>query len=268
MTDRAFVIEPTDAVYRRRIETRPADGVVLAAMEDFIHHFALRLHHDGEVVTAVDVAAERTPWTTCPDGARAIASIVGTRLVDVGDLRSWIGSRSVQCVHTTDLAVIAATAAARGVPRDHELRMTGIGQPERTITMWIDGVEWATWVIGDEGIVDDGRSGRFAGRRLDAPSFSEWIADLSADEREAAAIMRRASSVGLGRGLDMDGWTDATAGGNPLDSCHTYRTDVVHLSRRNRGTQRETDEDAPGTAVPGATAWESFPDPAPDPAGG
>lgn len=259
MTDRTFVIEPTDAVYRRRIETRPADGVVTARMEDFVHHFGLRLHHDGFVVTAVDVAADRTPWTTCPDGARAIASIVGTALVEVGDVRSWIGSRSVQCVHTTDLAVVAAAAAVRGVDRDHEMRMSGIGAPERTITMWIDGQEWATWVIDAIGVVDDERSGHFAGMPLDARSFSTWIADLTTDDREAAAIMRRAASVGQGRGLDMDAWTDATQGGNPIDSCHTYRPDIVHLARRERGTHRETDADEPGTPVPEPTTWVRLP---------
>jgi len=255
MTDRVFVIEPTDAVYRRRIETRPSAGVVSAAMEDFVHHFALRLHHRHGVVTAVDVAAERTPWSTCPEGARALVSIVGTALTDVGDVHRWIGSRSVQCVHTTDLAVIAAAAALRGSARDHEVRMWGIGAPERTITMSIDGAEWATWVIGPAGIVDDPRSGRFAGRSLDARSFSAWIAELSADDREAAAIMRRASTIGLGRGLDMDVWTDATQGGNPVDSCHSYRTEIVHLARRNRGTSRPTDDEPPGTPVPPATSW-------------
>ena len=258
MTERVFVIEPTDAVYRRRIETRPSDGVVYAAMEDFVHHFALRLHHDAGVVTAVDVAAERTPWSTCPDGARALASLIGTDLTEVGDVRQWIGSRSVQCVHTTDLAVIAAAAAVRGTGRDHEVRMWGIGGPERTITMSIDGVEWATWVIGDAGIVDDARSGRFAGLPLDTRSFSGWIADLSVDDREAAAIMRRASTIGLGRGLDMDAWTDATQGGNPVDSCHSYQPEIVRVARRNRGTARATDTEPPGTPVPPATAWVSL----------
>lgn len=258
MSDRAFVIEPTDAVYRRRIETRPSPGVVDAAMEDFIHHFALRLHHDGAVVTAVDVAAERTPWSTCPDGALALASVIGSPLVEVADVRSWIGSRSVQCVHTTDLVVIAAAAARRGTARAHEIRMWDIGRPERTITMSVDGVDWATWVIDETGIVDDSRSGRFAGRSLDARGFSAWIADLSDDDRESAAILRRASSIGLGRGLDMDSWTDATEGGNPIDSCHSYRPEIVHIARRNRGTQRATDIEAPGTPVPPATAWVSL----------
>lgn len=258
MTDLDFVIEPTDAVYRRRIETRPSAGVVVAAMEDFMHHFALRLHHDGAVVTAIDVAAERTPWSTCPDGARALVSLIGTGLTEVGDVRQWIGSRSVQCVHTTDLAVIAAAAALRGSARDHEIRMWDIGRPERTITMAIDGVEWATWVIGPDGIVDDTRSGRFAGRPLDARSFAAWIAELSADDREAAAIVRRASSIGLGRGIDMDTWIDATEGGNPIDSCHSYRPEIVHVARRNRGTARATDAEAPGTPVPPATAWVSL----------
>lgn len=260
MTERTFVIEPIDEPYRRRIETRPRDGVVEAVMEDHIHHFALRLQHEDGIVTGVDLAPERTPWTTCADGSRAVVSIIGTRLVDVADVRSWIGSRAVQCVHTTDLAVVAAAAALRGVDRDYEVRMTGIGHPERTITLWIDDDEWATWVIDGTGIVDDERSGRFAGRSLESDAFSVWLrGSLAAEDREPAAILRRASSIGLGRGLPIDDWHDATEGMNPLESCHTYRSDVVLSSRRNRGSARVTDLEPRGTRVPEPTTWESLP---------
>ena len=257
MTERTFVIDPIDDVYRRRIETRPRDGVVEAAMEDYIHHFALRLHHDGTIVTAVELAPERTPWSTCADGSRGVASIVGTPLTEVGALSTWIGSRAAQCVHTTDLAVVAAAAAVRGTDRDYEVEMTGIGHPERTITLWIDGVEWATWVIDGLAIVDDDRSGRFAGLALDAPSFSAWMAELlGPEEREPAAVLRRASSIGLGRGLPIDDWHDATEGMNPLESCHTYRAEIVQLSRRNRGSARANDGEPRGTAIPTPSAWE------------
>lgn len=256
---RPFVI--SDGTYRRRIELRPGRGVVDAAMEDFIHHFAIRLHHDGEVVTSVDLAAQRTPWSTCATGARGVASIIGTRLDAVADLKGWIGARNEQCVHVTDLAVVAASAALRGAARDYEIRMTDIAQPERTATMWIDGERWAQWVIAAGDVVDDARSGRFAGMPLlDAMAFSAWMdAHLPSDDREPTAVLRRATSIGLGRGVPIDTWHDASEGLNPPETCFTYRSEVVLTSRR-AAPVRFTEDDALGTPLPPADAWEHLAD--------
>lgn len=257
MTVDGFALQPSDDAYRRRIEIRVTPEMVEAAMEDYIHHFAIRLHHDGARILAVELSTERTPWTTCADGARGLARLIGTPLSDVADLSTWIGARRDQCVHTTDLAIVAAAAALRGSDRDYELRMAGIGHPERTITLWIDGAEWATWVIAETTIVDDHRSGRFAGLPLDAPSFSRWMTELlDPDEREPAAVLRRASTIGLGRGVPIDSWHDASEGMNPLESCQTYRADVVFISRRNRGTTRRTEDDPLGTLLPKVGGWE------------
>ena len=257
MTELPFVI--TEGTYRRRIELRPRPGVVTAAMEDYLHHFALRLHHTDGVVTGVDLSADRTPWTTCGDGARGLAALIGTPLASVGDVTTWIGSRSSQCVHTTDLAVLAAAAALRGEDRDYEVRMTDLATPERRITMWIDGAEWATWVIAANAVVDDDRSGRFAGLPLDAAGFSQWMTEhLADDEREPAAVLRRASSIGIGRGIAIDSWDRATEASNPPESCHSFRSDIVQLGRRNRGSQRATEDDALGAALPAPASWESL----------
>lgn len=251
------MIETTDDIYRRRIEIRVGPERVEAAMEDYIHHFAIRLHHDGVRILAVELSTERTPWSTCREGARGLSRLIGTPISEVADVRTWIGERRDQCVHTTDLAMVAATAVLRGADRDYELRMSGIGHPERSITLWIDDVQWATWVIAENAIVDDHRSGRFAGLPLDAGSFSRWMADLlGPDERESAALLRRASSIGLGRGVPIDSWHDASEGMNPLESCHTYRADVVFTSRRNRGTTRRTEDDPLGTPLPVVRDWE------------
>ena len=249
-------IEPIDEVYRRRIEARVAPGVVEAAMEDYIHHFAIRLHHDGAIVTSVDIAPERVPWSTCPEGAIGLRRLIGVRLDEIGDLGTWIGTRADQCVHTTDLAVVAAAAACRGVDRTYEFLMSGIGHPRRVASLLIDGEQWATWAIEGQSVVDADVSGRFAGLPLDRAGFSRWVAEnLSADEVEPAAVMRRATSIGLGRGLDVDSWPNAAFSRPGDDSCHTYRPAVVELSRRIVGSQRETEADPVGTAIPSATRW-------------
>jgi len=251
------MIEAIDDAYRRRIEVRVRPTIVEAAMEDYIHHFAIRLHHDGTRITGVEISTERTPWTTCADGARGLANLVGVPLAEVADPSAWMGARRDQCVHTTDLAVVAAAAALRGADRVYEVRMTGIGHPERSITLWLDGAQWATWVIAEQVIVDAERSGRFAGLGLDAPSFSRWVTELlEPEDREPAAVLRRASSIGLGRGVPIDTWHDASEGMNPLESCHTYRAEVVFTSRRNRDSARRTEDDALGTPIPDVVDWE------------
>ena len=246
-----------DEAYRRRIEVRLDDHVVEAHLEDYLHHFGVRLHHDGVVITAVELAAERTPWATCTDGALGARRLVGVALAEVADLDVWIGSRADQCVHVTDLVVIAAGAALRGADRTYEVLMTGIGHPERTATLHVDGAVWGSWVLEGFGgeIVDDARSGRFAGGSLERSGFSDLLATLDASDREPAAVLRRASMIGLGRAVDADSWPDASVGANPVGSCHTHRPEVVVLATRNRGSQRLTEQDPIGTPVRPVREW-------------
>ncbi len=243
-------IPPTDHPYRRRIELRPATGVVGAAMEDYIHHFAVRLHHDGSTVTAVEVAPERTPWSSCAVGAAGLARLEGVALEDVADLDRWMGGRPSQCVHTTDLAVLAAAAARRGEERTYEVWLTGIGHRRRRATLLVDGSEWATWEIEAFAVLDEGR---FAGLTLDRRSFSAWVAaNLDADGAEAAFVLRRGSIIGMGRSLPMDEWRHPVEARPADDSCHTYCTDVAGVAVRNVGTARATEVDGPGAPIPAA----------------
>jgi hypothetical protein len=249
-----FVV-PTDEPYRRRIELRPGDGAVEAAMEDFIHHFGLRLHHDGTVITAVEVAPERVPWTTCPEGAAGLLRLEGVALAEVGDLDRWTGGRPAQCVHTTDLAVVAAAAARRGVDRTYEIRVTGSFLERRRAVMDRDGENWADWTIEGERVLDDPR---FVGLTLDRPGFSAWVAEhlgAGSDEAEAAFVLRRASIIALGRGIDMDAWTHPDDARPADESCHTYRTDVVPVSLRNAGSGRANDADGEGAPIPPSHNW-------------
>ena len=246
-----------DEAYRRRIEVHVDDAVVEAHLEDYLHHFGVRLHHDGATITAVELAPERTPWATCTDGALGARRLVGVDLASVADLDTWIGSRADQCVHVTDLVVIAAGAALRGADRTYEIVMTGIGHPERTATLHVDGRPWGAWVLAGYGgdVVDDERSGRFAGASLERSGFSSLLASLDVADREPAAVLRRASMIGLGRAVDADTWPDASVGANPAGSCHTHRPEVVMLATRNRGSHRATERDALGTPVPAVSRW-------------
>jgi hypothetical protein len=246
---------PTDLPYRRRIELRPSEGLVEAAMEDYMHHFGLRLHHGGGVITAVEVAPERTPWSSCGDGAAGLLRLEGTRLDAVADLRSWMGGRVHQCVHTTDLVLLAAATARRGTPRTYEILITGSFQGRRRAVMSVDGEPWADWVIVGQSVVGDDGNPRLP---LGQPGFGEWVAEhlqQGSVDAEATAALRRATVIAMGRGLDMDAWTHPDDARPADGSCHTYDPAVVPVSLRNVGSCRPTEDDGVGALIREPRSW-------------
>ena len=238
---------PTDDPYRRRIELRPSEGSVGAAMEDYVHHFAIRLHHDTAVVTAVEVVPQRVPWATCPQGAAGLHALVGVPLAEVADLDRWMGGRDTQCVHTVDLAVLAAAAALRGGDRTYEVWLHGVGQDEMRATLVRDGDDWATWRTSGMSVLDEGR---FAGLTLDRAPFSAWIDEhLDVDDREAAFVLRRGLIIGLSRAVIHDAW-ERPDDARPADgSCLTYAAPAVHAARITI-SPRPTERDGRGTPIP------------------
>ena len=242
-------LEPTESPYRRRIELRPSPGVVAAAMEDYIHHFAIRLEHDGATVIAVEVVPQRVPWTSCPEGAAGLHRLVGVPLAEIATLDRWMGGRVTQCVHTVDLAVLAAAAARRGGDRTYEVWMTGAGGRRPQVTLHRDGEVWAAWTIVGNEVVD---GDRFAGLTMDRRGFSAWIdAHLDEEEREAAFVLRRGAVIGLSRAVVMDDWVHPDDA-RPVDqSCHTYGTGVASVALR-AGRPRRTEDDGLGAPLPPA----------------
>lgn len=239
---------PTDDPYRRRIELRPSERSVGAAMEDFVHHFAIRLDHDGTVITAVEVVPQRVPWATCPQGAAGLHSLVGVPLAEVADLDRWMGGRAAQCVHTVDLAVLAAAAALRGTDRTYEVWLHGVGQAEMQATLVLDGDDWATWRTVGMAVVDEGR---FAGLTLDRAAFSAWIdGHLDADDREAAFVLRRGLIIGLSRAVIHDQWVHPDDARPADGSCFTYAPPAVHTAAVTM-SPRPTERDGRGTPIPG-----------------
>jgi hypothetical protein len=246
---------PTDLPYRRRIELRPSEGVVEAAMEDYMHHFGIRLRHCDGVITAVEVAPERTPWSTCADGAAGLLRLEGTRLDAVIDLKSWMGGRAHQCVHTTDLVMLAAATALRGTPRTYEILITGSFRERRRAVMSIDGEPWADWSLAGQSVVGDDS---IVVLPLGQPAFGAWVAEHlepGSVDAEATAVLRRATVIAMGRGLDMDAWSHPDDARPADGSCHTYDPSVVPVSLRNVGSVRPTEADGVGAPIPAPTAW-------------
>ncbi|MCD9624066.1 DUF2889 domain-containing protein [Rhabdothermincola salaria] len=235
--------------YRRRIEIVPGAGSVDAAMEDYIHHFRVRLAHDGTRITAAEAVGVRVPWSTCPVGAAGLAALAGTSLDDAVLADRWVDDRRTQCVHTVDLAALAAAHALDAQPLVYEVHIELASFVERRARLTRDGVELLDWELHGQEVVGDGP---YAGMALDRRPFSQWLETrVPADEREPVVVLRRACSIGLGRLMDLDA-IEVASDARPADeSCHTYRTGVPELSRRCTGTARETEVDPPGTPIPG-----------------
>jgi hypothetical protein len=229
-----------DATYRRRIMLEPSGAAITAEMEDYMHHFRVRVvHRDGEV-TAADAEGVRVPWTSCPGGAAGIRALVGTALAEAHHADSWASDRSGQCVHVVDLALLAAAHAYDATPTTYMIELAPVAQPVRRATLWHNGEPALAWTLEQDTITS---AGPMHGVSLAGKDFFPWVGvHLSAGEQEAARVLRRACSIGVSRGLDPDVYTSATELRGPANSCYTFRPEVTLVARRTRGSARRTEE--------------------------
>lgn len=237
------------ATYRRRIEIVPGEGVVDAAMEDYIHHFRVRLDHDGTTISRAEATGVRVPWSTCPVGAAGLAALAGTTLTDAVLADRWIDDRASQCVHAVDLGALAAAHALDARPLAYEIRVDMISFAERRAVLWRDGEELLDWPLQGQTVVGEGPS---AGMGLDRRSFSTWLErKVAAEDHEATFVLRRACNIALGRLLDLDAFTVAGEVHEADGSCHTYRVGVPEQAVRCVGTVRHTEIEPDGSFIPG-----------------
>ncbi len=226
--------------YRRTIELRPAIGVIEAEIEDYLHHFRVRLTHDGERVSDAVGTAVRSPWQTCPTGAAGVQALVGIDLASAATHSSaWVTDRSDHCVHVLDLATLAAAHALDHEPTHYEIVVTPAGEEHRVATMHRDGGLLLRWEMDGPTITDPAR---FAGVSLDGAPFFAWMhAELEPGEYEPVIVMRRACHIGYSRALDLDDYRYASETRPADSSCYTFRPNVAFTARRNRGSARATE---------------------------
>jgi hypothetical protein len=236
------------ATYRRRIEVVPGAGRVVAAMEDYIHHFRVALTHDGTTITAAEATPVRVPWSTCPTGAAGLAALAGTSLDAAVRPDRWVDDRRTQCVHTLDLASLAAAHAHDTEPTVYEVRLDLASFTERRGVLERNGETVLDVRMEGQSVVSPDR---FVGFGLDRPRFSAWLAATDPPDREPLFVMRRACSIGIGRLMEMDVIAVAGDVRGADDSCHTYRVGIPEVAHRCVGTARETEVDPPGTPIPG-----------------
>lgn len=231
--------------YRRRVRVvAPDPHTVLGGLEDDQHYFTVRVDHDGRHVNEITSTSVRAPWTTCPAAGAQLQGLVGTPLSD-RCLEVASRTRSDQhCTHQLDVATLAIAHAARvtvggAARRQYDMVVPfGLLDGQRhTVTLARDGDALLAWEV--------------EGTRIVAPSpwsestggFARWAdASFDADTAEAAIVLRRACSIGMSRGMDLDSYPTLADMPGLSPVCWSMQPERAPVACRNRGLIRDYDD--------------------------
>lgn len=224
--------------YRRRILIEPGLDQVTAELEDDYHRMVVTLHHADGVVTGVDSAMKRSPWTGCPGAMERVReTFTGVALADVARR----GEKNTNCTHLHDLALFAAAHAGDGAPIAYEVHVGdpagGSREGDRTTRVWRDGALLLEWRL--QGMAFTAPEA-LAGRTLF--ELGPYVGSLDPATAEAARILRWATIVGSGRTLDIPAGLSATEYAN--GSCYNFQPERAAGSARRPGA--DVDLSAPG----------------------
>ena len=230
--------------YRRRIRVvATAPGVVEGGLEDDQHYFTVALHHDGERVSTATSSTIRAPWSTCAAAAEPLQTLAGMPLSErCLAVTEWTASPQ-HCTHQLDLAGLCIAHALRVVHGGAARRQYDAEVPfglhdgeEHTVTLARDRQPRLRWTLRDGAII---APSPYAGVQQ---GFARWAdATLSADDAEAAVVLRRACSIGISRGIDLDSYpTLADMGLGP--ACYSMQPERAPVAFRNRGLIRDYDD--------------------------
>jgi hypothetical protein len=231
----------TGLTYYRRFTVRPGPGSLEAHMQDFHHHVKVVLtHEDGRLVTT-EAEGLRLPWSPCPIGVAGVNRLAGVTVAAAKDPSTWPGGRTANCVHATDLTLVALAHLQDREPFTYNISVTPAMGRVRTARIDRDGELLLEWTV--EGTLLTG-PGWFTGRSLSRAQFLQWSAELNPAEQEAATVLRRACHIAPSREIDLDTLHVAADSIGPDASCHTLQTEVIGRARRNVGASRAELTDA------------------------
>jgi len=159
---------------------------------------------------------------------------------------AWAPPR-LNCTHMFDLAGLAAAHAGRHVAGGADRRQYDVEIPfgaqfggEHEVKVWRDRELAHTWTLD--------------GRRCVAPApFSEvtwrggflhWADETFApEESEPVIVLRRACDIGMGRGMDLDGFDRAEELRDEQGGiCYTMQPAQMPVSLRMKGSARDWDD--------------------------
>jgi hypothetical protein len=220
--------------------------VVDGGLEDDLHYFTVSLRHDDERVLAVEARSVRAPWSTCPDAAGPLRELAGMPLSDRCLAVGGWANPSHNCTHQFDLAGLAVAHAARvlrGAARrrqyDVEVPFGLLQGAERTVTLERDGRVLLRWTLRGQRIVAPPPYSEveFTG------GFFRWAdTTLPPDDAEAVIVLRRACSIGLSRGLDLDQYDTLAQLPELPPVCYSMQPERAPVAFRNRNLIRDYDD--------------------------
>jgi hypothetical protein len=229
----------TEGPFRRRIRlvtTEP--GVVDAALEDDFHHFALTLRHDDGGVLDVAGRALRWPWSTCADAVVPLRQLEGMALSPRCTAVAGAADPRANCTHLFDLAGLAVAHAARGTARrQYDAEIPRPVDRRSRVRLWRDGELTLEWPLVDGAVVD-------APPYSDVPwngGFIKWAdSTFEPEAAEAAIVLRRACTIGSGRGMDLDVFDRAADLEQIMPGvCFTMQPERTAVSLRIKGSVKD-----------------------------
>jgi hypothetical protein len=230
--------------YRRRIRLVAPDArTVLGGLEDDQHYFTVQIEHDGEHVVAITSTSVRAPWTTCPAAGAQLQTLVGTPLSDRCLAVAGHTSSEQHCTHQLDVATLAVAHAARvtagGVARrqyDIEVPFGLLDDQHHTVTLARDDEPLLAWELEGARVVAPAPWSEASG------GFARWAdATFDADTAEAAIVLKRACSIGMSRGMDLDSYPTLADMPGLTPVCWSMQPERAPVALRNRGLIRDYD---------------------------
>lgn len=208
---------------------------VTAALEDDFHHFALRLEHDAQYVTAVDGQALRHPWATCPGAAARLRELVGCALsLRAAGVAAHIDPYQ-QCTHQYDLALMALAQAVRGGRREYLAVVTDPAGGRRTAVLECDGKAILEWTLEGSLVVSGTYLAGANLRKLDTTTLCAGDPDLA----QAVRLLRRTVMVAGGRGVDFERVATLAEFGHMTGACYAFQPQRLAEGGRVTGSVRD-----------------------------
>ncbi len=210
-----------------------------AALEDDFHHFTVVVEHDETRVIGIVATSGRWPWSTCPAAGDQLELLVGMELSPRCTAVAGVTDPHMQCTHQFDLAGLAVAHATRAeVQRQYDIEVPPAdADGQRIVRLSRDGVPLLEWTVASTGVTAPPPY-------TEAPwrgGFIKWAdATFDTDDAEAAIVLRRACDIGMGRGMDLEGYRTA----EDLDDlmagvCYTMQPSIAPVAIRTIGSIRD-----------------------------
>lgn len=222
------------STFRRRVEIvssiQGEHGEVRAALEDDFHHFRVHLRHDHQTVIDLTGEALRFPYSACPEAIEPLRALIGMRLSPVAHSVTRQTDAQHQCTHLLDLAGLALAAALRPAQvRRYDIQVPLRINDRTEPSLQLNGKPYISWITHGMQIE---APDPFTGINL-REGMARWaLGTLSADEAEAALLLRRCAMISMGRVYNLDAQVHASS----TDRCYSQQSSRANDALRIKGS--------------------------------